>query len=596
MQRFSSQTVALALLATFVLHANAHATTFVVLSDEDLIRGASVIALGTVDGIATTADARAGLSTMVRISVEEQLKGPPTDHVIVAIPGGTASQVSRVVYGAPQFYRGERVLVFLRQRPDGFFSTVGWAMGKYTVVPTASGLEARRQLAGPGAAVLSYDSGTGTLRSGEATRRRSLAALLATVRRLVAAAPPSQMPLVYGPEEPDSRFVDAFTFLGAPPARWIEPDQGLPVTYRVVPTGDAALGAAASRGAVHAAMAAWNAAGSSLQLLDGGDATPAPFSRCDGKNTIEFDDPFGEIGPPINCTGVLAVGGFCTDASETSTVHGTTFLRITEGDVTVNGGFAHCPYWTATNLAEVLTHELGHTVGLGHSSENPDEPNPVLRNATMYYLAHFDGRGATVESDDIAGIQALYPPGSTPLVLVPTLLPLTLQTFTLDSMKATAIISGLLQFPAKTGAPVEHMGFTISLSDSLGTLYNGTVQARTLQPVRVRILPRSAVSQSRYVGTVASSAGRGGVVVLTLLGDGAVGVELRLSSASLVRASGQGTVLSLTFGDVIFSATPTLQLGTDRIWVLGRSSDAARPTERAAARQGSTGGKPAVQP
>src|SRR6185503_5500455 len=94
-------------------------------------------------------------------------------------------------------------------------------------------------------------------------------------------------------------------------------------------------------------------------------------------------------------------------------VNGVTFFRVTEGNITFNQGFGGCSFWNTANLAEVATHELGHTIGIGHSSEEDTAP-PDLKDATMYYRAHFDGRGAAVHADDIAAVRAIYPgPGGT---------------------------------------------------------------------------------------------------------------------------------------------------------------------------------------
>ncbi len=141
-------------------------------------------------------------------------------------------------------------------------------------------------------------------------------------------------------------------------------------------------------------------------LARGGTTTPVPLS-CDGLSQIVFGDPFGEMPNPVSCSGVLALGGYCTSA-ESEVVSGKTFYRITEGNITFNNGFGGCPFWNPTNLAEVATHELGHTIGIGHSSESDDAP-PVLKDATMYYRAHFDGRGASVHADDIAAVRFIYP-------------------------------------------------------------------------------------------------------------------------------------------------------------------------------------------
>jgi hypothetical protein len=106
--------------------------------------------------------------------------------------------------------------------------------------------------------------------------------------------------------------------------------------------------------------------------------------------------------------GVIGMGGYCSGPPQT-VVNGVVFDKITEGDVVVNDGFNQCPFWNDVNLAEVVTHEVGHSVGLGHSSESAIETDPVRRDATMYFTSHFDGRGATVMTDDRAGLCAIYP-------------------------------------------------------------------------------------------------------------------------------------------------------------------------------------------
>ena len=67
-------------------------------------------------------------------------------------------------------------------------------------------------------------------------------------------------------------------------------------------------------------------------------------------------------------------------------------------------------------MERLFAHELGHTLGIFHSSENPDEPNATLRNALMYYRnSNEDTRPAQLNSDDINALRFLYKrSGSTP--------------------------------------------------------------------------------------------------------------------------------------------------------------------------------------
>ena len=374
-------------LLVMLAAAPAAATTLVPMTDADLVRTSAVVVVGTVRRIETQALRSGRLVTEVTLDVEQAVKGRLASRsVVVTQPGGRVPGRLAWIDGGPEFARGERMLVFLQRTRDGRLRTNGMALGAYRV--GVDGL-ARRAL--PRVDVRPLRTFLGTLRALVARERARDEADGRVPRRR---------------DEVAQRMVTSrFTFLGNPPGRWTTPS----VPFRVA-NDEAALTASASDAAVAGAFAAWtDVATSDLTLARGADTTPAASiagGTCDGASKIQFNDPVGEIPPLAGCTGVLAVGGFCT-SSGTSTVNGVTFERIDEGDVTFNDGVGAC--FGASGVAEVLTHEVGHAIGLGHSSQNPDEPNDALEDATMYFLAHIDGRGASLRADDRAGMTAIYP-------------------------------------------------------------------------------------------------------------------------------------------------------------------------------------------
>ena len=392
-----------------MLATRAQATTMVPMRTRDLVQSSVGAVRGQVTAIAAAADPSTGaISTYVTLAVDEVLFGPlRTGELVLRERGGQLGAREEWIFGNPTYRVGERVLVFLTANADGTLRTAEMAMGKFALRDDFGGTRATRDL---GRDVLVLDPATGKPRA-SAKDDLPLATLRNAIRAAAPSAPPATalrpMPAMEGLRL-ESR--PAFILL-QPASRWFEPDDGIPIGFKVDVTGDATLGEVVSRTAVQAGFAAWsNLATSPLALFDAGDDQPAPFLGCPDSNRVVFNDPFGEIDDPRNCRGTLAIGGFC-NGGDSRMVGDTLYKRIVTGKVTFNDGWGECAIWTPCNLSEIATHELGHTLGLGHSADT---------TATMAAMAHFDGRCASLEADDEAAIETVYPipppPTATPTV------------------------------------------------------------------------------------------------------------------------------------------------------------------------------------
>lgn len=399
-----SSLIVLVVMALLILGQTARATVSITLTDVLLIESSRVIVIGEV---ASTScqwdDAHQRIYTYVKLNVSEILKGNiQGQQIVLKQLGGEVDGTEMVVDGAPGFANGEKVLLFLNSARDGTLRVAHLFQGKYEILNNGT---VKR---GVNEAVVSLQSA-----GAEYTDSAELNSFKDKIRRTIAEHPvevahyeqlQSCLAIVETPFEywdsgviREQSFTPQFVLLGR---RWFEPDTGQTVYYYVNANAAPIGGGGITQ--VDQALAAWtNVSSSSLKLTNGGSTDTRGF-RADGVSTISFGDPDGMMDNPVNCVGIIALGGYVSTGGQSITIGGVTFGQITEGDVVLNNNF-ECILGNSANLAEVICHEIGHTIGLGHSSDSISDP------AIMRSWMHGNGRGATLAQDDINGLTALYP-------------------------------------------------------------------------------------------------------------------------------------------------------------------------------------------
>jgi hypothetical protein len=404
------------------------ATTFVMVPDEALVDLTPVVVEASV--VSAEGSPAPGIpSTDYLIEVERVLKGAvPGSNLIVRVPGGVGPDgIGLRIWGAPRFEPGERVVLFLRPKDDGTFRVAHLMLGAFhearargeTVLVRS--LAEAREVPAPGEAA--------DARERYRTPRRREAFLQWIDRRaqgvdtaadyFVEASPGGPAVIV----EPFTLFEDNMTGHNL---RWFQFDPPSPETahWRVNENFQPGLTQPQLLGAVADGMAVWNNdPGSDVFYAFGNPQTTSTTKglgdrddEFDNINSFQFEDPHDDVDSTFSCIGggVLAIGGpwYETDPE----LHdGQLFHRIVGGDIVTNDGL-EC-FFNVPNprrlASELFGHELGHTLGLGHSCGDDGIPscggNPELDAALMNaFLDSDDDRGPALGSDDIAGIRHLY--------------------------------------------------------------------------------------------------------------------------------------------------------------------------------------------
>lgn len=407
----------------FLLAEPTFATTIIPMSDNDLVASSQMIVEGRCLRIRPEwNEDRTAIYTRITFRVTRVIKGElSTNTIQLRQLGGQLSDGATIIWGAPYWETGWSMLLFLNPEPEGDFRVAHLSLGYFRLIadPDSGSRFAVRSSPGPNVRVLG---------SRPYERLERLDDFVVRLRSLVAAkvrsdVEPTPTPMASIEQHGKSGSTSSdFRFL-SPGFRWFEPDTGERIRFRV--NRDRAPNSSGGVDESLAAAAAWSGVpGSSLRVEITGETDDCGL-RADGTNAISFNDCTGRFDRPVNCAGVVAIGGVAQAVTNQSiSIGGRSFARIQDADIIFNPGF-DCLLGDSLVLAEIVTHEMGHTLGFGHSSEQVDESNELFRDATLFLIAHLDGRGAALRADDMDGARFLYraAPSTGPLAIGTDALP-----------------------------------------------------------------------------------------------------------------------------------------------------------------------------
>jgi hypothetical protein len=396
--------------------------------------------------------------TRTTLRVDEVFKGKLPAMVKLVHRGGIVGNRGEMDGSAPDFKVGEERLLFVSQQADGaLYATLGQASAlKLTSGPPDSG-------SAPGQALL------------QELRNKTATGVIAG-SDLAAQAPvapePSGGPVPLA--SPTSTATNLLVDTSGIGARFIVPDRGDPIPYVVdadyLPAGITLTQALT---AVSTALSVWTNVTSVKYTFAGIQSfgmAAANVTNLDGVLRIQLHDHYNYIAG-AGAGDTLGRGGHTYDTTILSTgwvaggnVRGNDFYRSLNGFIVIentNSFFTG----SVSNLAEVLCHEIGHTIGLAHSSNNGGETNPILNQAAMFFEAHGGNRGAKLNSFDINTSNQINPATNPPpynynrfidVVTVPT---------------GPLNVAGVNQVQVR-GYDLNHVNLSLATSD--GTSYNGT--------------------------------------------------------------------------------------------------------------------------
>jgi len=163
----------------------------------------------------------------------------------------------------------------------------------------------------------------------------------------------------------------------------------LPVTYYINQNGSADMPLGTLEQVINSSYEAWQTPCCSKYRAQYGGTTASTAVSNNNKLVLSWqennwDPQFGSVNVTIGVT-LTSVWDDCS---------------IADGPILFNGvGFVYSNNGSNTDLQSIATHEIGHQLGLAHSS---------VEQSTMYYAYSGGTAARSLHADDINGVCALY--------------------------------------------------------------------------------------------------------------------------------------------------------------------------------------------